>query len=93
VIAHSSYARLEPSGWSLYLAEGQSPTRIRELPNVGAPERRRHQPGRGARRGQQVNVIFGFQVFDLTVDDMGRLPRRRHAVPDDELRQAHHADA
>ena len=74
VIAHSSSHVSSPSGWSLYLAEGQSPTRIRELPNVGAPGAVvATNQGVVPVRGQQVNVIFGFQVFDLTVDDMGRL--------------------
>jgi hypothetical protein len=62
------------SGWSLYVAEGAHPTRVRELPGAGAPgaviaNDQGFVPGRGIK----VNVPFGFQVFDLAPDNQGRL--------------------
>jgi hypothetical protein len=62
------------TGWSLYLAEGSNPTQVREIPSVGAPGPVRAQsqgplPGRGTK----INVTFGFQAFELTADNSGRL--------------------
>jgi hypothetical protein len=62
------------AGWSLYVAEGANPTRVRELPGAGAPgaviaNDQGFVPGRGIK----VNVNFGFQVFDLAPDNQGRL--------------------
>jgi hypothetical protein len=63
-----------PTDWSLYVAEGQNPTRIREIPGVGEPApvvaaAQGAVPGRGI----QVNVTFGFQAFELAADNQGRL--------------------
>jgi hypothetical protein len=60
--------------WSLYVAEGSNPTRLRELPGAGFPgvlvaNDQGFVPGRGVK----VNVNFGFQVFDLAADNAGRL--------------------
>jgi hypothetical protein len=75
VIARSSDHVSSSTGWSLYVAEGQSPTRIREIPGVGAPGGV-IAPSQGLvpTRGIQVTpLIFGFQVFEMTADDSGRL--------------------
>jgi len=74
VIAARSPWKTSASGYSLFVAEGANPTRIRELPGVGAPAAlvatsQGFVPGRGTR----VNVTFGFQAFDLTPDNQGRL--------------------
>lgn len=62
------------TGFSLYLAEGANPTKLREIPNVGAPapliaDDQGPVPG----RGKKVNVTFGFQALDLAADNFGRL--------------------
>jgi hypothetical protein len=74
VIAAASGLENDGSPWSLYVAEGSNPTKIVELPGVAAPASliaadQGPHPGRGAR----VNVTYGFQVLDLTVDQQGRL--------------------
>jgi hypothetical protein len=74
VIAASSGWAPSATGWSLYLAEGDHPTRLREIANVDAPggviaADQGPVPGRGL----PVNVNFGFQVFELTADNQGRL--------------------
>jgi hypothetical protein len=74
VIAASSPFRASATGWSLFVAEGANPARIRELPGVGAPAAttlasQGFVPGRGTK----VNVSFGFQAYDLAVDNQGRL--------------------
>ncbi len=73
VIAPAS-GLLSGGDWSLYVAEGQDPTRIHELPGVGSPgdpvaDDQGFVPG----RGMKVDVAFGFQVFDLAADNDGRL--------------------
>lgn len=74
VIAASSPYRAGASGYSLFVAEGANPTRVRELVGVGAPGAvvaadQGFVPG----RGNKINVTFGFQAFDLAVDNQGRL--------------------
>jgi len=74
VIAASTGLLQSPSGWSLYIAEGANPTRLREIPGVDAPggvtaNDQGYVPGKGAK----VNLIFGFQCFDIAVDNSGRL--------------------
>jgi hypothetical protein len=74
VIAASNGWQYSPSGWSLYLAEGASPTRIREIPNVGAPgDLIATDQGPVPNRGQKINVVLGFQALELTADATGRL--------------------
>jgi hypothetical protein len=74
VIAQSSGHLASPSGWSLYLAEGANPTRIRELPGVGAPGALiANDQGWVHGRGSPVDVSFGFQVFELATEDDGDL--------------------
>jgi hypothetical protein len=73
-LAASSPYRRSSTGWSLFVAEGANPTRVRELPNAGAPgatllASQGYVPGRGAK----INVTFGFQVFDLAADNDGNL--------------------
>ncbi len=60
--------------WSLYVAEGQNPTRIHELTGVGSPGdpialSQGFVPGKGSK----INLIYGFQVYDLTADNDGNL--------------------
>lgn len=63
-----------PTGWSLYVAEGANPTRIRELPGVGAPAGLIvSSQGPVPSKGTKVNVTFGFQAYDLAADNQGRL--------------------
>jgi len=74
VIAASSPWNTRGAGYSLFVAEGANPTLVREFPDVGAPgalvaASQGFVPGRGTK----VNVNFGFQVFDLTPDNQGRL--------------------
>lgn len=62
------------TGYSLYVSEGANPSRVREIPNVGAPASpiladQGVVPGRGVK----VNVTFGFQAYELTADNAGRL--------------------
>ena len=73
-IAESSPYRSSATGWSLYVAEGANPARIREFPEVGAPAAAL-LPSQGfvPGRGTKVNVSFGFQAFDLAADNQGRL--------------------
>jgi len=63
-----------PSGWSAYVAEGEYPTRLREIPNVGAPAPVvRPDQGWVPGRGRNLGVDPGFQIFDLAVDNAGHL--------------------
>ncbi|NOT32462.1 MAG: hypothetical protein HOP15_18610, partial [Planctomycetes bacterium] len=74
VIAASHGWQWSATGWSLYLAEGENPTRIREIPGVGAPGAViANDQGAVPWKGTKVNVLFGFQAFDLAADDSGRL--------------------
>jgi hypothetical protein len=74
VIAASHGWQWSPTGWSLYLAEGENPTRIREIPGVGAPAAvLANDQGAVPGRGVKVNVTFGFQAYDVAADDSGRL--------------------
>jgi len=74
VIAASHGWQPSPSGWSLYLAEGENPTRLREIPDVGAPGSLvANDQGALPGRGTKINVTFGFQVYDLAADNAGRL--------------------
>src|SRR5262245_3685179 len=60
--------------WSLYVAEGANPTRVREIRGVGAPARLvANDQGPVPSRGTKINVIFGFQAYDLAADNQGRL--------------------
>jgi len=74
VIAARSPWSAGTTGHSLFVAEGANPTLVREFPGVGAPgalvaASQGFVPGRGIK----VNVSFGFQAFDLTPDNQGRL--------------------
>jgi hypothetical protein len=61
-------------GWSLYVAQGQGPTLVRELFAVQPPAGAIAQDqGPVPDRGLPVDVDFGFQVFDLAADNQGRL--------------------
>ena len=61
-------------GWSLYVAQGQGPTLVRELFAVQPPGSAIAQDqGPVPDRGLPVQVNFGFQVFDLAADNQGRL--------------------
>ena len=74
VIAASTGKLYSPSGWSLYVAEGANPTRIRELTNVGAPGSLiANDQGLVPFTGTQISVAFGFQAYDLAADNDGRL--------------------
>lgn len=74
VIAASHGWLPSATGWSLYLAEGENPTRLREIPGVDAPAGLiANDQGAVPGKGLKVNVIFGFQVFDLAADNSGRL--------------------
>ncbi len=74
VIAASHGWQPSATGWSLYVAEGAYPTRLREIPGVGAPGPvLASDQGPVPWKGNKINVIFGFQAFDLAADDSGRL--------------------
>src|SRR6185503_17300372 len=79
VIAHSTPSGPHPlvdpqDDWSLYVAEGANPTRLREFPGVGAPAGLiANSQGALPGKGIKVNVTFGFQAYDLTADNSGRL--------------------
>jgi len=74
VIARSSGRIPGSRPYSLYVAEGDGPTLLREIPNVGAPgEVRADDQGVVPGRGLPVNVSFGFQAFELTSDNAGNL--------------------
>lgn len=61
-------------GWSLYVAQGQGPSVVRELFAVDAPAPAiALDQGPVPDRGLPVDVNFGFQVFDLAADNQGRL--------------------
>jgi len=70
-IARSSLAA---NGWSLYLAEGSNPTRIREIPGSMPPASPiAADQGAVPSKGIRVPVTLGFQAFELTVDHFNRL--------------------
>lgn len=73
-IAASSGNVPSPSGWSVYVAEGGSPTNIRELGGVNPPGSVRH-PNLGWVPGTGWNqLIFnGIQVHELATDRNGHL--------------------
>ncbi len=73
-IAASSGGVASASGWSVYLAEGNSPTSIREIGNAGAPASVT-VPNLGTvpGRGNQVLFFSGQQVFEMTTDLNGDL--------------------
>jgi hypothetical protein len=74
VIAQSTGWLQSTTGWSLYVAEGESPTRIRELPGVEAPGALiANDQGLVPGRGLPINVIFGFNCFTMTGDNQGNL--------------------
>lgn len=74
VIAASNGWLPSATGWSLYLAEGENPTRLREIPGVDAPGGLiANDQGAVPGKGTKVNVLFGFQVYDLAADNAGRL--------------------
>ncbi|HEX6886453.1 MAG TPA: hypothetical protein VF530_23960 [Planctomycetota bacterium] len=74
VIAAASPGSTHGQPWSLYVAEGGSPTRILELEAAPAPASlvagdQGDPPG----KGRPVPVAFGCQCLDLTLDQGGRL--------------------
>lgn len=73
-IAASSGAVPSASGFSAYVAEGSSPTMIREIGNVGAPAALR-PPSLGTvpDRGTQLVFFIDVRVFDLAADKQGNL--------------------
>jgi len=63
-----------PTEWSLYVAEGANPTKLHELAGVGAPAGLiANDQGPVPSKGTKINVIFGFQAYDLAADNQGRL--------------------
>ena len=74
VIAAASGLRPGDSPWSVYVAEGANPTRLREIAAAGAPGATLAlDQGAVPTRGTPVGVNFGFQAFELTADNAGRL--------------------
>lgn len=74
VIAAASGLRADTAPWSVYVAEGSNPTRLREIAGAGAPAATvALDQGAVPTRGAAVGVNFGFQVFELTADNAGRL--------------------
>lgn len=73
-IAASSGSVPSASGWSAYVAEGNGPTAIREVGNVGAPASV-VIPSLGTvpSRGIQQPVAFGLNCYDMTTDTNGDL--------------------
>ena len=75
-VAISASSGLLPSftGWSAYVADGEYPTRIREVPNVGAPAPvTAPDQGYVLAPGRNLGINPGFQMFDLAVDNQGNL--------------------
>jgi hypothetical protein len=74
VIAPASGNLWAASGYSLYLAEGQNPTVIREVPGVGEPcPMIAVDQGEVPDRGLLVPVTLNMQCFELTADNAGNL--------------------
>ncbi len=76
VIASESGRLANPTGWSLYVAEGEFPTLIRELPGVGAPgglvaTDQGYVPDRGQHR--LFAPTAGIQIWTITTDNSGDL--------------------
>ncbi|HEX6882367.1 MAG TPA: hypothetical protein VF530_03240, partial [Planctomycetota bacterium] len=60
--------------YSLFVAEGAGPTYIRELaPVASAASLVANDQGDPPGRGRPVNVVFGFQAYELAADNQGRL--------------------
>ena len=73
-IAASSGGVPSASGWSVYLAEGSSPTAIREIGNVGAPASTiAADLGTVPNRGDQLTFFTGQTVHEMAVDLDGDL--------------------
>ncbi len=76
VIAPESGRLGNGTGWSLYLAEGEFPTRIRELPGVASPGGLvATDQGNVPDRGQQrlFAPTAGIQIWTITTDNGGDL--------------------
>jgi hypothetical protein len=74
VIAAASLTATHGQPWSLYVAEGASPTRIHELEAAPAPASLvASDQGDPPGKGRQVPVAFGCQCLDITLDQGGRL--------------------
>ena len=74
VIAASHGGQPSTTGWSLYVSEGEGPTYLREITGVGAPGPViANDQGPVPNKGLPVNVPFGFQAYELTADNSGRL--------------------
>ncbi|HKE00168.1 MAG TPA: hypothetical protein VKE69_04105, partial [Planctomycetota bacterium] len=74
VITGSSGSVPSATGFSAYVAEGESPTAIREIGGVGAPAPVILSPtGDVPGPGTVLNAFFGMNVFDLAVDAGGNL--------------------
>ena len=73
-IAASSGNVASASGWSAYVAEGEAPTSIREIGNVGAPAALL-APSLGWVPGPGYHKLFynGIKVYDLAADRDGNL--------------------
>ena len=65
---------LASSGYSLYVAEGDDPTIVREYANVGIPAAS-FAPDQGwvPGKGFNMGVTPGFQIFEMAVDNAGHL--------------------
>jgi len=65
---------LSPGSWSLYVSDGANPSLVREIKGTGTPANV-IPPSQGTvpNRGLPINLFFGFQAFELSVDNSGRL--------------------
>jgi len=74
VIAPATSYSGHDAPYSLFVAEGAGPTYIRELaPVASAASLVANDQGDPPGRGRPVNLIFGFQAFELAADNQGRL--------------------
>ncbi len=77
VISASSPNVMSPTGWSLYLAEDEAPTKIVEIGGVGAPAAL-EAPDLGTVPNQGTKIVTfsqfrGLRAYELAVDHLGRL--------------------